>query len=62
MTREDRGPTWAPRMVDELVVHSMLRTQLCTKEVTLGALNIYSPKGTLLSSRPKLMNATSARR
>jgi len=49
-------------MVDELVVHSMLRTQLCTKEVTLGALNIYSPKGTLLSSRPKLMNATSARR
>jgi GAF domain-containing protein len=44
LAREPRWATWAPRVVDELGVHSMLCTRLFTNEDTLGALNIYSPK------------------
>jgi GAF domain-containing protein len=44
LAREPRWVTWAPRVVAELGVHSMLCTRLFTNEDTLGALNIYSPK------------------
>jgi GAF domain-containing protein len=42
LAHEDRWPTWAPRVAEDLGVRSMLCTQLFTNEDQLGALNIYS--------------------
>jgi GAF domain-containing protein len=42
LARDERWPTWGPRVVEELGVRSMLCVQLFTDEMTLGALNMYS--------------------
>jgi GAF domain-containing protein len=42
LARDDRWPRWAPKMVDDFGVKSMLSTRLFTNEKQLGALNIYS--------------------
>ena len=42
LDREDRWSRWAPRMVEDFGVRSMLSTQLFTNEEQLGAVNIYS--------------------
>lgn len=42
LASDERWPAWAPRVAQELDVHSMLCTRLFTREDTLGALNIYS--------------------
>lgn len=39
---DDRWPRWAPKVVSELGVQSMLCIQLFTTEDRLGALNIYA--------------------
>jgi len=44
LSREDRWPLWAPRVVDELGVKSMMCIQLFADEKSLGALNLYSPQ------------------
>jgi len=42
LAKDDRWPVWAPRVVHELGVRSMLCVQLFTDDKTLGALNMYS--------------------
>jgi hypothetical protein len=42
LATEQRWPRWAPQVVDELGVASMLSFQLYTSEDNLGALNMYS--------------------
>jgi GAF domain-containing protein len=42
LAREERWPTWGPRVVEELGVRSMMCIQLFTSEETVGALNLYS--------------------
>jgi GAF domain-containing protein len=42
LATDERWPTWAPRVVAELGVHSLLSAQLFTHENHHGALNIYS--------------------
>ena len=42
LSGDPRWPTWGPRVVRELGVHSMLCLQLFTHANTLGALNLYS--------------------
>ena len=44
LATEQRWPRWAPRVVDELGVASMLSFQLYTSGDTLGALNLYSKR------------------
>jgi GAF domain-containing protein len=44
LTHDDRWPRWAPRVVRELGVRSMLCTQMFTNEDQVGALNVYSPE------------------
>jgi GAF domain-containing protein len=42
LATEQRWPTWAPRVAEELSVSSMLCSRLFTAEDSLGALNMYS--------------------
>jgi len=42
LLREERWPTWGPRVAAELGVRSMLCFQLFTTARSLGALNLYS--------------------
>ena len=42
LAQEQRWPSWAPRVVDELGVRSMLCLQLFTDHDKVGALNLYS--------------------
>jgi transcriptional regulator with GAF, ATPase, and Fis domain len=44
LATEQRWPRWAPQVMDELGVASMLSFQLYTTEDTLGALNLYSKR------------------
>ncbi len=44
LAHDDRWPTWAPRVVEELGVRSMMCIQLFTDEKRLGALNLYSKR------------------
>jgi GAF domain-containing protein len=42
LARDDRWPRWAPKMVKDFGVKSMLSTRLFTNQKQLGALNMYS--------------------
>jgi hypothetical protein len=42
LSSETRWPRWAPSVVEELDMHSMLCFQLFTTHESLGALNLYS--------------------
>jgi transcriptional regulator with GAF, ATPase, and Fis domain len=42
LATDDRWPQWAPRVVEDLGVRSMMCLQLFTDATTLGALNMYS--------------------
>jgi GAF domain-containing protein len=42
LTEEARWPRWAPRVVNELGVRSMLSFRLFTASTVVGALNLYS--------------------
>ena len=42
LATDDRWPQWAPQVVEELGVRSMMCLQLFTDASTLGALNMYS--------------------
>jgi transcriptional regulator with GAF, ATPase, and Fis domain len=44
LATDQRWPRWAPQVVEELGVASMLSFQLYTSEDTLGALNLYSKR------------------
>lgn len=44
LATEQRWPRWAPQVMDELGVASMLSFQLYTSQDTLGALNMYSKR------------------
>jgi transcriptional regulator with GAF, ATPase, and Fis domain len=44
LATEQRWPHWAPKVVEELGVASMLSFQLYTSQDTLGALNMYSKR------------------
>jgi transcriptional regulator with GAF, ATPase, and Fis domain len=44
LATEQRWPRWAPQVVTELGVASMLSFQLYTSQDTLGALNMYSKR------------------
>lgn len=42
LVTDDRWPTWAPRVIRELGVRSMLSYRLFTTDSLVGALNLYS--------------------
>ncbi len=42
LAKEERWPTWGPRVVEELGVRSMMCIQLFVEENALGVLNMYS--------------------
>lgn len=42
LAKEARWPSWGPRVVDEIGVHSIVSYRLFTAEDTLGAMNLYS--------------------
>ena len=44
LSRDRRWPGWAPRVVAELGVHSMMSLLLCTQDDTFGALNLYGDR------------------
>lgn len=55
LTLESRWPIWAPRVVAELDVRSMLAFQLFTTSESLGALNLYSHQVDAFNERSQLV-------
>jgi transcriptional regulator with GAF, ATPase, and Fis domain len=53
LREERRWPTWAPRVVEEMEVRSMLCFQLFTHEDTVGALNLYAREPQAFDARDR---------